>query len=179
MTSKPIAWVLLGLVFLAGSFVAWEFTADDSFITFRYARNMVDGFGLVWNPGSSNPVEGYTNFLWMVIMAIPHWLHLSPTFFSKLVGMLFLLMTLRCLYRYGTLAGGRTASGLSAVALLVLLPSTYFHALSGMETMMYSFLLLKLFTIGLDSLMNLAGLNSFRADQKAMDDRVAGVLAGG
>lgn len=30
---------------------------------------------------------------------------------------------------------------------------------------------------GLDSLMNLAGLNSFRADQKAMDDRVAGVLA--
>lgn len=31
--------------------------------------------------------------------------------------------------------------------------------------------------VGLDSLMNLAGLNSFRADQKAMDDRVAGVLA--
>ena len=31
--------------------------------------------------------------------------------------------------------------------------------------------------IGLDSLMNLAGLNSFIADQKAMDDRVAGVLA--
>jgi len=30
--------------------------------------------------------------------------------------------------------------------------------------------------VGLDSLMNLAGLNSFRADQKAMDDRVAGVL---
>ena len=31
-------------------------------------------------------------------------------------------------------------------------------------------------SIGLDSLMNLAGLNSFAADQKAMDDRVAGVL---
>jgi transaldolase len=31
--------------------------------------------------------------------------------------------------------------------------------------------------IGLDSLMNLAGLNSFAADQKAMDDRVGSVLA--
>ena len=31
--------------------------------------------------------------------------------------------------------------------------------------------------IGLDSLMNLAGLNSFTADQAAMDDRVASVLA--
>ncbi|MDK1032691.1 MAG: transaldolase family protein, partial [Planctomycetia bacterium] len=33
--------------------------------------------------------------------------------------------------------------------------------------------------VGLDSIMNLAGLNSFAADQKAMDERVAGVLAGG
>ncbi len=30
--------------------------------------------------------------------------------------------------------------------------------------------------IGLDSLMNLAGLSSFASDQKAMDDRVAGVI---
>jgi len=30
--------------------------------------------------------------------------------------------------------------------------------------------------LGLDSLMNLAGLNSFRADQEAMDRRIAGVL---
>ena len=32
-------------------------------------------------------------------------------------------------------------------------------------------------SIGLDSLMNLAGLNSFATDQKAMDERVGGVLA--
>lgn len=31
-------------------------------------------------------------------------------------------------------------------------------------------------SIGLDTLMNLAGLNSFKADQKAMDDRVKSVL---
>ncbi len=32
-------------------------------------------------------------------------------------------------------------------------------------------------SIGLDSLMNLAGLNSFATDQKAMDDRIRNVLA--
>ena len=32
-------------------------------------------------------------------------------------------------------------------------------------------------TVGLDALMNLGGLNAFAADQKAMDDRVAAVLA--
>jgi len=34
-------------------------------------------------------------------------------------------------------------------------------------------------SIGLDSLMNLAGLNSFATDQKAMDERIRQVLAGG
>jgi hypothetical protein len=34
-------------------------------------------------------------------------------------------------------------------------------------------------SIGLDSLMNLAGLRSFATDQKAMDDRVRQVLAKG
>lgn len=34
---------------------------EDAFISFRYARNLVDGHGLVFNPGER--VEGYTNFL--------------------------------------------------------------------------------------------------------------------
>ncbi|HEY8171731.1 MAG TPA: hypothetical protein VIH21_01490, partial [Dehalococcoidia bacterium] len=34
---------------------------------FRYARNLSDGLGLVWNPGEY--VEGYSNFLWVLILA--------------------------------------------------------------------------------------------------------------
>ena len=40
---------------------------DDAFITFRYARNLAEGHGLVFNVGER--VEGYTNFLWTVILA--------------------------------------------------------------------------------------------------------------
>ncbi|MDP6931537.1 MAG: hypothetical protein QGG40_01415, partial [Myxococcota bacterium] len=40
---------------------------DDTFISLRYARNLVEGHGLVFNPGE--PVEGYTNFLWTLLLA--------------------------------------------------------------------------------------------------------------
>ena len=46
--------------------VAW-FLCDDAFISFRYARNLLEGNGLVFNPGEY--VEGYTNFLWILELA--------------------------------------------------------------------------------------------------------------
>ena len=45
---------------------AW-FLCDDAFISFRYARNLVEGHGLVFNPGER--LEGYTNFLWVLELA--------------------------------------------------------------------------------------------------------------
>jgi hypothetical protein len=44
---------------------------DDAMISMRYAKNLAEGYGLVWNPGES-PVEGYTNPLWVVFMAFFH-----------------------------------------------------------------------------------------------------------
>jgi arabinofuranosyltransferase len=43
---------------------------DDAMISMRYARNLAEGSGLVWNPGER--VEGYTNPLWTVWMAVIH-----------------------------------------------------------------------------------------------------------
>lgn len=40
---------------------------DDAFISFRYAQNLLDGQGLVFNAGER--VEGYTNFLWTIVIA--------------------------------------------------------------------------------------------------------------
>ena len=44
-----------------------RFFLDDAFISFRYARNLLEGHGLVWNPGER--VEGYSNFLWVLELA--------------------------------------------------------------------------------------------------------------
>ena len=40
------------------------FVCDDAFISFRYARNLLEGHGLVYNPGEY--VESYSNFLWVL-----------------------------------------------------------------------------------------------------------------
>lgn len=53
---------------------------DDAMISMRYAKNLANGFGLVWNPGET-PVEGFTNPLWTIWMAV---LHLLPVAASKM-----------------------------------------------------------------------------------------------
>ncbi len=49
---------------------------DDTFISFRYARNLVDGHGLVFNPGER--VEGYTNLLFVLLAAACIGLGIDP-----------------------------------------------------------------------------------------------------
>ena len=75
----PVAWTkrlarvlpvaLLTAALVAGLGFAWQKKSlyDDSFISFRYARNLLAGNGLVYNLGER--VEGYTNFGWTVLVA--------------------------------------------------------------------------------------------------------------
>src|ERR1044071_6514269 len=53
--------------------VAWawhlRWISDDAFISFRYSRNWARGDGLVFNLGER--VEGYTNFGWTALLALP------------------------------------------------------------------------------------------------------------
>ena len=46
---------------------------DDAMISMRYAWNFSHGQGLVWNAGER--IEGYTNLLWTLIMAVFTGLH--------------------------------------------------------------------------------------------------------
>jgi hypothetical protein len=48
---------------------AWHyrFLCDDAFISFRYARNLAEGHGLVFNPGFER-VEGFTNPSWVLLL---------------------------------------------------------------------------------------------------------------
>jgi hypothetical protein len=61
-------WISLALVLLLAHARHYAFTTDDAFISFRYARNLAEGNGLVFNPGGER-VEGYTNFLWVLLLA--------------------------------------------------------------------------------------------------------------
>ncbi len=49
-------------------FLTRHFYHDDSYISLRYAQSLIDGNGFVFNPGER--VEGYTNFLHIIFIAM-------------------------------------------------------------------------------------------------------------
>ena len=61
------------------------FVTDDAFISFRYARNLVLGHGLRFNPGEHLPVEGYSNFLWVLICAVFEFFRMDVALWPPLV----------------------------------------------------------------------------------------------
>src|SRR4051812_24526368 len=62
----------------------FHYTSDDAYISYRYARNLSDGAGLVWNPGQH--VEGYTNFAWIEVLAGLHWFGADIVMSSRWLG---------------------------------------------------------------------------------------------
>jgi len=85
---------LAGILLAVGG--AW--VCDDAFISFRYIDQFEQGHGLVYNPGER--VEGYTHFLWVMLLAAVHRLsagadlvaigrYLSIPFYAALVAVVF------------------------------------------------------------------------------------------
>ncbi len=68
---------------------------DDTYIALRYARNLAEGHGMVFNYGQR--LEGYTDFLWIVMSAPAFWLGVDPVVWVKALacafGQLGLLVT--------------------------------------------------------------------------------------
>lgn len=60
-------WSAVGL-YVVASLSYWWYVNDDAAISFTYARNLAHGHGLIFNAGDV-PVEGYSNPLWVVILA--------------------------------------------------------------------------------------------------------------
>ena len=67
----------LSLALLMAHAHHYMFLTDDAFISFRYARNFAHGHGLVFNPGFER-VEGYSNFLWVMLLSAFDALGLAP-----------------------------------------------------------------------------------------------------
>jgi hypothetical protein len=114
--------------------IAWQalpLAAEDAYITFRYARNLSSGNGLIYNPGER--VMGFTSPLWAVWNALGIALVHDPVPWSRASGLALDLLTLvvvvRLLERHAT----RTAAWCFA-GFFALWP--YFSAVSvsGMES---------------------------------------------
>ena len=165
-TSRKSIGVLLPAVVVAGLFLyfaaRYYFVCDDCFISLRYARNLVDGHGLVYNPGER--VEGYTNFLWTLLAAGLMKLGLDPELPLNLVGIASALAILAIVLRLGIERYG-WKSPLPWIAPLGLALNRSFcaWATAGLETQLFS-------------LLALAGLTSYVAECR--DGRGPGLRSG-
>lgn len=133
--------VALVIGIAAGNAFLFRTSAEDAFITYRFALNLADGHGPVFNIGDR--VEGYSNFLWMVLLAGSHALtgaDVEPT--ARALGLLAALTTVYLTYRV-TRSLTRHRVGLALLAALLLACSGPFaaYALSGLETPLFALLL--------------------------------------
>ena len=96
---------LLGLVTIAAAVlhVVYFFprTVDDCFIYLRYAENLANGNGLVYNIGER--VEGFSSPLWVLLLAIGEVLGMGGVSWMKFLGVASLAGLMAGLYRYGRL----------------------------------------------------------------------------
>ncbi len=123
-------------LFLAHVALYKGFIVDDAFITFRYIQQWVHGNGLVYNVGDR--VEGYSNFLWIVLLAPLAHLGLDLVLAAKGVGLLLSLLTLLLVWRLSQNIEG------PKVAAWFLAASGPFAAwtMGGLETPLFTLLLL-------------------------------------
>ncbi len=86
-TNLSFGLIALILIILILHINYFRFICDDAFISFRYAKNFVEGHGLVYNIGER--VEGYTNFLWTLLLSLFMRLGLDVVIVSQVLGALF------------------------------------------------------------------------------------------
>ncbi len=132
----------------------WPFTADDAFITFRYAANWVAGHGPNFNADGPRS-EGVTSFGFLLICLIPHALGIDAVLFAKWLGVACALGTALLAAQLArdldgcvrgasredaqgaaaNSAGSPLAAAFAAFLFLGFYP-TAIHAASGMETLL-------------------------------------------
>jgi len=141
--------VLLVLAIAALTALAWSnrFIQDDAFISFRYAQNLSEGLGFTWNPGEW--VEGYSNFLWTLLLVPAFWLGADPVSYSQAVGLAFYPLTLFLAARLALLATASRAAALVSVALLGTHYTFSAYATGGLETQLHVLLLLAVTVLAL------------------------------
>ncbi|MCP4904301.1 MAG: hypothetical protein GY910_04905 [bacterium] len=114
---------------------AWSirFVQDDAFISFLYAKQMVSGHGLTW---FGTYVEGYTNFLWVLWIAVGLQLGVDPVTWAHLGSMASFAAALSAVWRMAHLLTGSQGSALLAVLMFGTNYTVASYATGGLETML-------------------------------------------
>lgn len=130
------------LAFLALAYIYFPESIDDAYITLRYSKNLILGNGPVFNIGER--VEGYSNFSWMVLLAVFGWVGVPMEMAMKFLSLASGIGVLALVWK---LSANHFKSDLAITASVILLGVGSFFAVwavDGLETMFYTMLLTSL-----------------------------------
>ena len=114
--------------------------AEDAFIGFRFAEHFAEGNGLLWNIGEP-PVEGYTNFLWIIFCSVAILSGTNLLVFVQVAGIVFSIIILIYIFNFCLrLLEFDSYSSLIACAFLALTGPFATWSISGMETSLFTLL---------------------------------------
>lgn len=131
-----VFFALLCLLFLCQASIHWIAVIDDAYITFRFVDIFSQGHG--WRFNVDGPrVEGFTNFLWALLLVVPHWLGGDLMFWSKILGLACAMATMLASWRLARAIRGRE-DWFNLIAPALLASSSHFShwALMGLETLL-------------------------------------------
>jgi len=115
---------------------AWSFNTDDAYITLRYSSHLAQGHGIVWNIGEAPPVEGYSNFLFVLLGALTIKMGWNPMLMFKLLDSAALAISCLLLYALTRLWLGPVGATIPALGLSSYV-GTIWWTVSGLETAFY------------------------------------------
>lgn len=143
--TKTILLISLLLYFAVSNFLRNNYLyttiLDDAYIFFRYAENVVNGFGFVWNIGEL-PVEGYTSFFYLAVLILGKSLSINLELFTIIFGTVTSALTLFYAYLiYDFLYSDKLkiqSANILTIVILALSPAYTYWSGAGMETSFYS-----------------------------------------
>lgn len=138
---RRVTWLLLLGCILATGFLGirhFDTIQDDAFISFQYAKQLARGNGLVFNLGER--VEGYTNFLWVLLstpLVASGW---DPWEWAFFLTCPFALLTLLVLPFLSGQHAGLSFLGLVAPVFLIVNRAFLTSSSGGLETSLFTLL---------------------------------------
>jgi hypothetical protein len=143
----------LGIVVLAMAWLYRNFVQDDAFITYRYARNLANGYGFVYN--FNEPLLGTTTPLYTLVLA------LLARLSGKDISEISYLLSVFSLWLSGVILydiGKKNGLILAAAVALVYVSNPLLITAIGMETFFLIAILLLALKSYLAGKLNLTGL---------------------
>lgn len=135
-------WIEIGVLvvicvalLLHGLSMVGDARIDDAYITFAYSKNLAAGRGPIY--GYDLQVEGYSNFLWMVLTALGELVGVPALTAARALSHGAFVAIMAATYVGARVLGGRVPA---LLVTLVLAASTDFHRLiqTGLETVLFA-----------------------------------------